>query len=358
MLFLISEDKKVKESIEETSFSEWGILEREHLEKWIEDNPKMLNEELMVITTEYDGFDKTKKRLDILAIDPHGKIVIIELKRDMANAFVDLQAIHYAAYCSTLNIDQIIEIKANYDNISSDEAEEEIKSFITKMDFIDFDNEPRIILVANDFLGETLAAVLWLIDRGIEIKCVKLEPYVVGNQLAVKPEVIIPLPEAEDYMMKIVAKKQRISIETKINNDYSNFWDLIYSKIENERSELTEKFRKGGNLCSILTGYGNVHFECRFARKPAELQLSLDFEKSSSEENNELLNYFYSIKDKIQQGIDDKLIFDENFGNKWTRIYIKREDVSLTEDNANWGYENMVKFFDNMKPYLDEYFKK
>jgi RecB family endonuclease NucS len=52
------------------------------MENWIVKYPQILGEELLTITTEYAKFDKTNNRLDILAIDTDGKIVIIELKRD------------------------------------------------------------------------------------------------------------------------------------------------------------------------------------------------------------------------------------------------------------------------------------
>ncbi len=76
------------------------------MEEWIAMHPDILGEDLLTITTEYDGFDRTSKRLDILAVDKVGKLVVVELKRDIADAFVDLQALHYAAYSSTLTLEQ------------------------------------------------------------------------------------------------------------------------------------------------------------------------------------------------------------------------------------------------------------
>ena len=103
--------------------------------------------------------------------------MVIELKRDVADAFVDLQSIHYAAYCSTLTLDQVAEIKyQRIIMILKEKNQEEIIEFITNDDFYDFDNQPRIILVANDFKEETLAAVLWLRDCGIDITVSNSEP--------------------------------------------------------------------------------------------------------------------------------------------------------------------------------------
>ena len=98
MILIVGKDNKIKDVIEETKFSELGIWERKHVEEWILEYPEILGEDLLIVTTEYDRFDKTKDRLDILAIDKNGKLVVIELKRDVADRFADLQAIHYAAY--------------------------------------------------------------------------------------------------------------------------------------------------------------------------------------------------------------------------------------------------------------------
>lgn len=202
ILIVEKEKKELEDLIEETNLSKMGVWERTHLQTWIAERPEILGEDLLTIATEYSGFDKTSRRLDILAIDKEGKLVVIELKRDVAEKFIDLQAIHYAAFCSTLTFDDIVDIKSNYYvNEAEEDVEAEILDFITNKDFKDLDNEPRIILVANSFKEETLAAVMWLRDIGADIKCVKLESYEVDNKIIITPDIIIPLPEAKNFMM-------------------------------------------------------------------------------------------------------------------------------------------------------------
>ena len=36
----------------------------------------------LIVTSEYDRFDKTKERLDLLVLDKDGKLIVIELKRE------------------------------------------------------------------------------------------------------------------------------------------------------------------------------------------------------------------------------------------------------------------------------------
>jgi len=69
---------------------------------------------LLILTSEYDQFDKTNERLNLLAIDKNGDLVVIELKRDDGGKYVDLQSLKYAAYCSTLDLDDVSEIYSHY----------------------------------------------------------------------------------------------------------------------------------------------------------------------------------------------------------------------------------------------------
>jgi hypothetical protein len=172
--------------------------------------------------------------LDILAVDKNGKLVVIELKRDIADTFVDLQAIHYAAYCSTLTFEQIVDIKSESNGKSKEENQEEILNFIEEPKFSDFDNQPRIIIVANDFKEETLAAILWLRDSGIDIKCVKLEAHELDEKIIITPDVIIPLPEAKEFMIfreqksrEIGSKYNKISKEIFLENLDENWYDFF-----------------------------------------------------------------------------------------------------------------------------------
>ena len=81
-----------------TRFREEKLLE-EHLEDWIVSDSSMLGEPLLVLGRQVIVPD-TKDRLDVLAVDPRGAMVIIELKRGVLKDPVDIQALRYASYIS------------------------------------------------------------------------------------------------------------------------------------------------------------------------------------------------------------------------------------------------------------------
>lgn len=63
-------------------FAELGFGERTHLQEWIAKCPNCLGEELLIIAKEFDGFDEIRERLDLLALDKQGGLVVIENKLD------------------------------------------------------------------------------------------------------------------------------------------------------------------------------------------------------------------------------------------------------------------------------------
>lgn len=79
------------------SFSELGFSERNHLQEWLANEPDALGEELLIIQKEFDGFDDTRERLDLLALDKVGNLVVIENKLDDSGRDVLWQALKYAS---------------------------------------------------------------------------------------------------------------------------------------------------------------------------------------------------------------------------------------------------------------------
>jgi hypothetical protein len=165
MLYLYDKQNKSLAPCKETEFRSYGLLERQDLAKWVEQYPAILGEELLIITSEYDRFDKTNERLDLLALDKDGNLVVIELKRDDSGKNVDLQAIKYAAYCSTLRLTDIVDMYVKYHKqkgveVAADAAQAAILDFIDNDDFEEINDRPRIILVSKEFRPEVTASVL------------------------------------------------------------------------------------------------------------------------------------------------------------------------------------------------------
>ena len=99
-MFIVDSKNKTTKEIREISFKEVGLKERKDLQEWIASNPNMLGEVLLIIQKEFDGFNDTNERLDLLALDKEGNIVVIENKLDDSGRNVVWQSLKYAGYCS------------------------------------------------------------------------------------------------------------------------------------------------------------------------------------------------------------------------------------------------------------------
>ena len=115
-LFTVAGDKA--EPIVSTSLTVHGLAERAHLQEWVITHPEVLGENLLVLTSEYDRWSSSdgvtaKDRLDVLALEPSGRLVVVELKRD-EDRDVHLQAITYAALVSRFTPETLAQAHAEF----------------------------------------------------------------------------------------------------------------------------------------------------------------------------------------------------------------------------------------------------
>ena len=197
-------------ALQPTPFVDLNVKERQHLEEWIKQNPEILGEKFLLIAAEFDKFDKSDKRLDLLMLDRGGRLAIVELKRDAAGSQADLQALRYAAFCSTMTFEEVATSYAKSAGLSDQEAKQKIVDFLGDPDYSRLPGEPRIVLAAGSFDDpEITSCVLWLRKFGVDITCVEITPYrMADSRLLLIPRVLIPLPEAKDYLVRVERKSE------------------------------------------------------------------------------------------------------------------------------------------------------
>jgi hypothetical protein len=221
MLFRVDVQQRTVSQVAATSLVELQLWERHDLQEWVLHTPQMLGEDLLIITSEFDHFNRTSERLDVLALDKQGKLVVVELKRSAVGTAAELQALRYAAFCSTLSLDDLTELHRDYlrrrgqPEYSTEQAAERIAAFVEQPSFSALDNQPRIILAAEEFPAEITATVLWLRSFDMDIRCLRLRPYLIEDQLVLESSVLIPLPEAEEFLIR----RERKDAEQAVRGD-------------------------------------------------------------------------------------------------------------------------------------------
>lgn len=222
--------------VKNTQFGTEGIQERTDLQAALRDKITVISPDTMVIAEEFSGWTEGARRIDLLGIDQQANLVVIELKRDETGAHMELQALRYAAMVSTLTFKQAVEIHQQYLDKRSIEknAETEILDFLGWSDPLEeqFPTDVRIVLASGNFSKELTTAVMWLNERDLDIRCVRLQLYKLGEKLLLNIEQIMPLPEAEEYQVKVreQAEAQRAIARSSKDRTQYQFNGNVYNK--------------------------------------------------------------------------------------------------------------------------------
>lgn len=234
---IYSYSNSILTKVDTTSFTNEKILERKHLQSALKRNIYIIAPNCLVIAEEFSEWTDSLRRIDLLAIDKEAKVVVIELKRTETGEHMELQAIRYAAMVSTLTFSRAVTIYQNYLKINglATNAEEEILNFLQwdEPQEDDFALDVRMILVSSDFSKELTTSVMWLNERDIDIRCVRLIPYKKENEILIDVQQIIPLPEAENYQVKIRQQTEERREARNNQKDYTQY--LFKNNLYNKR---------------------------------------------------------------------------------------------------------------------------
>ncbi len=197
----------------ETTFQAAGIREREDLQRLLRGQIEIVSPDTLVIAEEFGEWEDARRRIDLLALDKDANIVVVELKRSEDGGHMELQAIRYAAMVSAMTFDKAVAVYADYLTRIGGKAD----ARSAMLDFLGWDEpdedafaqDVRIVLASGDFSKELTTAVMWLNEKGVDIRCVRIKPYGDNGRVLIDVQQVIPLPEAAEYQVQIREKEQK-----------------------------------------------------------------------------------------------------------------------------------------------------
>ncbi|MDA0589756.1 MAG: hypothetical protein O3C17_17285 [Planctomycetota bacterium] len=201
------------EAVGETTFASVSVSERDDIQRLLKRQIEIISPDTLVIAEEFSDWEDSKRRIDLLGIDTDANLVVIELKRTEDGGHMELQAVRYAAMVSTLDFERCVRIFAAYLARESDDRD----ARATILKFLDwnapdedaFAQDVRMVLASAEFSREVTTAVIWLNDHGLDIRCVRIKPYGDKANLLLDVQQVIPLPEAQDYQVRLKEKQQK-----------------------------------------------------------------------------------------------------------------------------------------------------
>ena len=290
-------------------FSDLALRERDHLQEWLANQPDALGEELLIIQKEFDGFNETRERLDLLALDKDGNLVVIENKLDDSGRDVTWQALKYTAYVSGLTKTQIVDIYQQYLDrfCGGGNAVTRLCEFMEVEDLgeihLNPGNDQRMIFIAANFRREVTATVLWLLSRGIKAQCFKVTPFMLGEELILDIQQIIPTPEAADFMIGMSTKdnEEKITHDTqkKRHQLRTAFWEAALDQLRADGITLYQNISPTkDHWLSAGSGMRSCPYQMIFSRDEARVEISL--QRSDAAENKWVFDQLFAEKDKIE----------------------------------------------------------
>lgn len=339
--------------IPQTTFDQARLLERTDLQRLLRKQIDVILTETLVITEEFGEWDESKRRIDLLGLDKKANLVVIELKRTEDGGHMELQAIRYAAMVSKMTFEKAVGIYEGYlsKNGVNTDARATILEFLeweeSREDL--FAQNVRIVLVSANFSKEVTTAVLWLNERGLDIRCIRLTPYNDNGRVFLVVQQIIPLPEAAEYQIQIREKEQKERQEREeLNPQYYKFWE---------------------SLIALAEGKTNLHvnispstYESLNVRKGGGTYLSYVINQHNSRVGLytyrvEVYDELHKHNQEIQTAFGESLLWTRREAGKTSRIAY---DLKLGgyKDEADWQaiqtamIDAMIRFEKALSPFI------
>jgi len=234
------------EAVPSTTFGAVGVRERADIQRLLQANIDIVAADTLIIAEEFGAWDSSARRIDLLGVDREANLVVIELKRDDTGAHMELQALRYAAMVARMTFDQAVSTyqshllrsraskprssdRMNGGGATGDPTLQDARSNL--LEFLGWDEpeeasfaqEVRIVLVAADFSRELMTSVMWLNERDLDIRCVQLQPYKLGDELLLQVDQVIPLREASEYQVQVREKARRERAAKATTKDWTRY---------------------------------------------------------------------------------------------------------------------------------------
>lgn len=264
---------------------------------------------------------------------------------------MELQAIRYAAMVSAMTFTQMVDIHAKFLDRSAPDLTASHKAIL---DFLGWDepdeesfcSDVRIILASADFSKEITTSVMWLIDHGIEIKCVRLIPYKTNdNRLLLDVQQIIPLPEAADFQTQIGIKKQAERSQNNQRHELHLKWWSALLEIARKHTQLHSS-RSATKDSWLSTTAGRPGFQYTYTSRGNDSQVELWISLGSRMDDQNMLafNQLKEQKDDIEKDFGEPLDWQDLPQRSGCRIR-KIIDGGYRSQTKDWIniHEAMVK---------------
>lgn len=271
MLYMLNQDEESTTFVRliPTTLQDLGRREKD-MERWLSENPHAVlpESERGFVFSDEQSFENLA---DILAVDPEGSILVVELKRGRTPRDVIAQALEYVSDVAGWDYSQLNTRAVAYFSKrglpyqSLLEAFQDVFSLPAgEFDESMFNRKQRIFVVAEVVDSKVERTARWLLHRGVEITCVQFECFRAGDhQLFIDFTEVVRSEET-------LASGAGSSVRTKsVNVSEAEVVDGLLGPVRDLYIELKRRAERFGN--DVETGATSGYLRFTAGRNFAEI---------------------------------------------------------------------------------------
>ncbi|HEX6985418.1 MAG TPA: DUF4268 domain-containing protein, partial [Planctomycetaceae bacterium] len=200
---------------------------------------------------------------------------------------------------------------------------------------------------------------LWLNERGLDIRCVRMKPYAYDGRLLIDVQQVIPLPEAEEYQVRIRAKEQRERVarqeRSTLDSVFVPFWTelLAYARARTplHAGSTPRTYYVSQSAKAAVSG---LYLNYVIGRGAARVELGIF---RSQEESKRVFDQLAAAREEIEARFGEPLDWQRLDQKKICRIC--REFPAKIRDEATWPelierlVASMIRLEGALRPHLD-----
>jgi hypothetical protein len=348
--------KDALEAVPETAFHAHGIKERVDLQRLLRANIGVVAADVLIIGEEFAEWDDSKRRIDLLGVDRDAKLVVVELKRDDDGGHMELQAIRYAAMVSTMTFARAAEVFEAFllktlghgtTDGGHPRARERLLEFLgwDEPRENEFASDVRIVLVAADFSKELTTAVLWLNQRKMDIRCVRLKPYANGADLIVDAQQVVPLPEAEEYTIQIKQKQDAARLEGSDRHSLRRaFWSDFLPRAGKAMPRFAGRTPGTAHYVAAPAGINGLRYVYCVWQNQSGVEFYIDRDDGTGAFNKAVFDSLHSRKSEIEKAYGKALGWERLDDKRACRLFDDTVPCGLRSPRDQWrtAYDGMI----------------
>ena len=213
------------------------------------------------------------------------------------------------------------------------------------------------MLAAANFSKELTTAVMWLNDRDLDIRCIRVIPYQDNGRVLIDVQQVIPLPEASQYQVQIREKNIQGRKERSARDVLRRkFWEGLLGLAE-QRTKLHENISPSEyHWIGAGAGVGGLSYNYVIRQHGGTVELFIGRKVSAT--NKRIFDELHNHRLDIEQAFGGALSWerlDENLGSK-VAYYL--EEGGYDDDEEVWPgiqaamVDAMVRLEKATVPYL------